>query len=126
MGMLDAWGGHPVVAETLREASRGALGEDVGALIHAGPKEALALTTTTQPVMLVAGIAAWRVWCAEGGTAGCRGRALPWANTPRWWPRVFEFGPGSPAGAHAPPPCRRPCPWGLAPWRPSSDWSQPR
>lgn len=66
VGMLDAWGDHPVVAETLREASE-ALGEDVGALIHAGPKEALALTTNTQPVMLVAGIAAWRVWCAEGG-----------------------------------------------------------
>ncbi len=66
VGVLDAWGDHPVVAETLREASE-ALGEDVGALIHAGPKEALALTTNTQPVMLVAGIAAWRVWCAEGG-----------------------------------------------------------
>ena len=66
VGMLDAWGDHPVVAETLREASD-ALGEDVGALIHAGPKEALALTTNTQPVMLVAGVAAWRVWRAEGG-----------------------------------------------------------
>jgi [acyl-carrier-protein] S-malonyltransferase len=39
----------------------------VGRLIHEGPKEALALTTNTQPVMLVAGVAAWRVWCAEGG-----------------------------------------------------------
>ena len=44
-----------------------ALGEDVGRLIHEGPKEALALTTNTQPVMLVAGVAAWRVWRAEGG-----------------------------------------------------------
>jgi [acyl-carrier-protein] S-malonyltransferase len=39
----------------------------VGRLIHEGPKEALALTTNTQPVMLVAGVAAWRVWRAEGG-----------------------------------------------------------
>jgi [acyl-carrier-protein] S-malonyltransferase len=39
----------------------------VGRLIHEGPKEALALTTNTQPVMLVAGIAAWRAWRAEGG-----------------------------------------------------------
>jgi [acyl-carrier-protein] S-malonyltransferase len=54
------------VQQTLREASD-ALGEDVGRLIHEGPKEALALTTNTQPVMLVAGVAAWRVWCAEGG-----------------------------------------------------------
>lgn len=66
VGMLDAWGDHPAVVETLREASD-ALGEDVGALIHDGPKETLALTTNTQPVMLVAGVAAWRVWCAEGG-----------------------------------------------------------
>lgn len=66
--MLDAWGDHPAVAATLAEASD-ALGEDLVALIHAGPKEALALTTNTQPVMLVAGVAAWRVWCAEGGPA---------------------------------------------------------
>lgn len=64
--MLDAWGDHPAVAETLREASD-ALDEDIGALIKNGPKEELALTTNTQPVMLVAGVAAWRAWLAEGG-----------------------------------------------------------
>ena len=66
VGMLDAWGDHPAVRETLQEASA-ALGEDLAALIHAGPREALALTTNTQPVMLVAGIACWRAWRAEGG-----------------------------------------------------------
>ncbi len=66
VGMLDAWGDHPVVRDTLAEASE-ALGEDVAKLIHEGPKEALALTTNTQPVMLVAGVAAWRAWLAEGG-----------------------------------------------------------
>lgn len=66
VGMLDAWGDHPAVRETLREASD-ALDEDVSRLIHEGPKDALALTTNTQPVMLVAGIAAWRAWLAEGG-----------------------------------------------------------
>ena len=66
VGMLDAWGDHPAVRETLAEASS-ALGEDVGALIAAGPKETLALTTNTQPVMLVAGVACWRAWRAEGG-----------------------------------------------------------
>ncbi len=64
--MLDAWADHPVVAETLREASD-ALGEDVGLLISQGPKESLALTTNTQPVMLVAGVAAFRVWMSETG-----------------------------------------------------------
>jgi [acyl-carrier-protein] S-malonyltransferase len=63
--MLDAWGDHPVVRDTLAEASA-ALGEDLGQLIAQGPKEALALTTNTQPVMLVAAVAAWRVWCSEG------------------------------------------------------------
>jgi [acyl-carrier-protein] S-malonyltransferase len=50
----------------LQEASD-ALGEDMARLIKDGPKEALALTTNTQPVMLVAGIAAYRAWRAEGG-----------------------------------------------------------
>ena len=66
VGMLDAWGDHPAVVETLREASD-ALDADIAALIHDGPKELLALTTHTQPVMLVAGVAAWRAWLAEGG-----------------------------------------------------------
>ncbi|MDO9506239.1 MAG: ACP S-malonyltransferase [Hydrogenophaga sp.] len=66
VGMLDAWGDHPEVRSTLAEASD-ALNEDVGQLIHVGPKELLSLTTNTQPVMLVAGVAAWRVWRAEGG-----------------------------------------------------------
>ncbi len=66
VGMLDGWGDHPVVIETLKEASD-ALGEDVAKLIKEGPKEALALTTNTQPVMLVAGVAAFRVWMAEVG-----------------------------------------------------------
>ena len=68
VGMLDAWGDHPVVHETLTEASN-ALGEDLAKLIKDGPKEALALTTNTQPVMLVAGVAAYRVWMAETGLA---------------------------------------------------------
>jgi [acyl-carrier-protein] S-malonyltransferase len=68
VGMLDAWGGHPAVAATLAEASD-ALGEDLGRLIKEGPKEALAMTTNTQPVMLVAGVAAYRAWQAEGGAA---------------------------------------------------------
>jgi [acyl-carrier-protein] S-malonyltransferase len=66
VGMLDAWGDHPAVVETLKEASD-AMGEDLGALIHHGPKEALGLTTNTQPVMLVSAIAAYRAWLAEGG-----------------------------------------------------------
>ncbi len=67
-GMLDGWGDHPVLHATLQEASD-ALGQDIGQLIASGSKEELALTTNTQPVMLVAGVAAYRIWRAEGGAA---------------------------------------------------------
>jgi [acyl-carrier-protein] S-malonyltransferase len=66
VGMLDAWGDHAAVRETLQEAST-ALGEDVAKLIREGPAETLALTMNTQPVMLTAGIACYRAWRAEGG-----------------------------------------------------------
>ena len=66
VGMLDAWGDHPLVRSTLEEAST-ALGQDLGRLIHTGPKEQLDLTTNTQPVMLTAGIACYRVWIHETG-----------------------------------------------------------
>jgi [acyl-carrier-protein] S-malonyltransferase len=66
VGMLDAWGDHPAVRQTLEEASS-ALDQDLAALIAQGPKDALSLTTNTQPVMLTAAIACWRAWLAEGG-----------------------------------------------------------
>ena len=68
VGMLDAWGDHPEVREALQEASD-ALGENLGQLIKEGPKEALAMTTNTQPVMLVAAVATYRVWMSETGVA---------------------------------------------------------
>jgi [acyl-carrier-protein] S-malonyltransferase len=66
IGMLDGWGDHPAVRETLNEASQ-VLGEDVARLIREGPKEQLDLTTNTQPVMLTAGIACYRAWLADTG-----------------------------------------------------------
>ncbi len=69
VGMLDAWGDHPAVVAVVKEASD-ALGEDVATLIKDGPKEALGLTTNTQPVMLVAGVAAYRAWLFETQNMG--------------------------------------------------------
>ena len=66
VGMMNGFAGHPVVRETFAEASD-ALGEDLWALAESGPQEQLALTTNTQPVMLTAGVAAWRAWQASGG-----------------------------------------------------------
>lgn len=71
VGMLDAWGDHPAVGATLAEASA-ALGRDIGALIRTGPKSDLDLTENTQPVMLTAGIACYRAWLAETGSAPMR------------------------------------------------------
>ncbi|MDL2338536.1 MAG: ACP S-malonyltransferase, partial [Pseudomonadota bacterium] len=68
VGMLDAWGDHPAVRQTLIEASE-ALGTDIGRLVREGPKDQLDLTTNTQPVMLTAGIACYRAWMAETGHA---------------------------------------------------------
>jgi [acyl-carrier-protein] S-malonyltransferase len=65
-GMLDGWGDDAVVAQTVQEASD-ALHEDITQLIRHGTKEALALTSNTQPVMLVAGVAAYRAWMARTG-----------------------------------------------------------
>jgi [acyl-carrier-protein] S-malonyltransferase len=50
----------------LSEASE-VLREDIGRLIHEGPKDQLDLTTNTQPVMLTAGVACYRAWMAETG-----------------------------------------------------------
>jgi [acyl-carrier-protein] S-malonyltransferase len=66
VGMLDSFEGDAAVAAVLSEASA-ALGQDVGALIKAGPAEELSLTVNTQPVMLTAGAAVYRAWRAAGG-----------------------------------------------------------
>jgi [acyl-carrier-protein] S-malonyltransferase len=66
VGMLNGWGDHPAVRDTLAEASA-ALGQDLGALMRDGPQDDLDLTTNTQPVMLCAGVACYRAWRAEGG-----------------------------------------------------------
>lgn len=68
VGMLDGWAGNAAVAQTLEQASA-ALGQDLGALIAQGPAEQLNLTTNTQPAMLAAAVAMYRVWLAAGGQA---------------------------------------------------------
>ena len=56
----------PVVQQTYAEASD-ILGYDLWALVQNGPAEKLAETVVTQPAMLTAGTAAYRVWQAAGG-----------------------------------------------------------
>lgn len=66
VGMLAGYGDAPEVREVLAVASE-VLREDVAQLIAAGPDEELNRTVNTQPAMLVAGYAAYRLWRALGG-----------------------------------------------------------
>ncbi len=56
---------YPVVTETFAEASE-ALGYDLWALVQNGPAEELNQTHRTQPALLTASVAIWRVWQQEG------------------------------------------------------------
>jgi [acyl-carrier-protein] S-malonyltransferase len=64
--MMAAYGDSPVVRATFDEAST-ALGEDLWTMVAEGPAEKLALTVNTQPIMLTAGVAVWRLWESLGG-----------------------------------------------------------
>ncbi|HXW09851.1 MAG TPA: ACP S-malonyltransferase [Steroidobacteraceae bacterium] len=67
VGMLaDLGGTEPVVRQTFDEASE-VLGYDLWALCQQGPEAELGATERTQPAMLAAGVATWRVWLAKGG-----------------------------------------------------------
>lgn len=67
VGMLtDLAATYPIVAQTFEEAST-ILGYDLWQLCQQGPENDLNQTDKTQPAMLAAGVATWRVWCAQGG-----------------------------------------------------------
>ena len=66
VGMMAAYGDASVVRATFNEASD-ALGDDLWVMVAEGPVEVLTQTVNTQPVMLTAAIAAWRLWLDKGG-----------------------------------------------------------
>jgi [acyl-carrier-protein] S-malonyltransferase len=66
IGMLNGFADNAAVRDTIAEASD-ALQFDLAKLISEGPKEALDLTTNTQPVMLACAVAFYRAWLAAGG-----------------------------------------------------------
>ncbi|MBI5937183.1 MAG: ACP S-malonyltransferase [Betaproteobacteria bacterium] len=68
VGMMAAYGEHAVVRDTFAEAAE-TLGQDLWALVQDGPAEQLNLTVNTQPAMLAAGVAVYRLWQAQGGPA---------------------------------------------------------
>ncbi|WP_431295711.1 ACP S-malonyltransferase [Rahnella sp. PAMC 25559] len=67
LGMLaDLAAAYPVVAETFAEASS-VLGYDLWQLVQEGPVEELNKTWQTQPALLAASVAIWRVWQQQNG-----------------------------------------------------------
>lgn len=67
VGMLSGLAAaYPVVEQTFAAASQ-TLGYDLWDLVQNGPEEELNLTHKTQPAMLTAGVATWRVWQEQGG-----------------------------------------------------------
>lgn len=67
VGMLaDLYQTYPLVQETFNEASA-ALGYDLWDLVANGPEEQLNETQRTQPALLTASVAVWRVWQQQGG-----------------------------------------------------------
>ena len=67
VGMLaELAAAYPVVQSTFSEASE-VLGYDLWELVQTGPQEELNLTERTQPMLLTASVAIWRVWQEKGG-----------------------------------------------------------
>ena len=66
VGMMAAYGDSPILRATFDEASE-SLGQDLWQLVAEGPAELLAQTVNTQPLMLTAAIAAYRLWLDKGG-----------------------------------------------------------
>ncbi len=68
-GMLgDLAAAYPLVQDTFTEAS-GAIGIDLWEMAQHGEQETLNLTENTQPLLLAASVAVWRVWQQQGGAA---------------------------------------------------------
>lgn len=66
VGMMAGFGDHPIIKSTFVEASD-LLNIDLWRMATQGPAGDLAQTINTQPLMLTAGIATWRVWRDSGG-----------------------------------------------------------
>ena len=67
VGMMTALAAdHPEVKAVFEEASE-ALSYDLWKIVEQGPEEQLNQTQITQPAMLSAGVAVWRVWQASNG-----------------------------------------------------------
>ena len=67
VGMMKGYVNLPTIQETFSEASD-ILHEDFWEMVNNGPSDRLNLTTNTQPLMLMSGVAVYRAWKNLGGS----------------------------------------------------------
>ncbi len=120
VGMLAALapaaGAESALRDTFAEASA-VLGYDLWQLVAEGPAERLNSTECTQPAMLAASVAIWRLWRSRGGAEPqvvCghslgEFSALVAAD-------ALDFSAAVHSSASAAAPCRRPCRRAAARW----------
>lgn len=65
VGMMTAWDDHQATVIDIFEQASASLGYDLWALVSEGPEERLNDTMVTQPAMLCAGVACWRIASAQ-------------------------------------------------------------
>ena len=68
IGMLDALANEFTDVEATFQTASEVLGYDLWDIVQNGPADKLNSTDVTQPAMLAAGVAVWRIWQARGGT----------------------------------------------------------
>ncbi|WP_348944303.1 ACP S-malonyltransferase [Chitinibacter sp. FCG-7] len=69
IGMMNGWAdsAHAALVKATFDEASSVLGQDLWAMVNDGPADELNATVNTQPVMLTAGVAAWRAYLASGG-----------------------------------------------------------
>ena len=81
--LADLAAANPLVEETFKEASE-VLGYDAWKLIQEGEQEDINLTERTQPILLTASVAIWRLWQQQGGPQPARWPDTVSVNGRRW------------------------------------------
>ena len=79
VGMLGDFADEAIVRQCFDEAGQ-AISLDLWALAQQGPDNALNETANTQPALLAADVALWRLWRARGGAAPAR----TWPQSRSW------------------------------------------
>ena len=81
--MMAKFADAAIARSTFDDASQ-VLGYDLWKLVSDGPADDLNATERTQPAMLAAGVATWRIWQERGAPSPRWSPAIAWASARRW------------------------------------------